>query len=371
MKFLTVMFDNLLNREYKLYTVNSKEIYKRLMDSYKLSNLQLQLFNSDLNLYEKINDVRYEKNIYGTIKNDGAVSRLKKTISDIHENKYVDEHGKISAKFGYELMPIVISVENDFENPEEKIELIDGFKRMFCSGELPDTDILVKVYNKLDDREWINLMVIYNSWKFTNMEKSERYMDRGFQLGLYYRYGIKFINMELIYHDIFLLINKYVHKVSAHNYLSTFNRDNVNDVYSTFWNNSEFHNDLIAMYEMFNHYPVFRVEKRGGKVEEFDLTNKLKRKKRNIRDGVCRLYEVFIYCLGDIRRYEFYHNIIERKPFDINIFYDYLKKPELQKHFLKITNMEVDGFICNYINQNLLDNINEYMYNSMGYKYDK
>lgn len=192
------MIDNLLNREYKLYQVNARDIYTRLNRDYNIPKVRLQMFNSETGLSRNIGKIKEHKKD-GYKYNTQDIDTVKSIIKKIQENEYIDPMSALGARFGYELMPIAISVDGDFENYETRIELIDGFRRMFCVKEVPNVDILVKVYGKLNDSEWINSMMIYNSWKFAKGEKANVFMDRGFELGIYHRFGLELHSMELIY----------------------------------------------------------------------------------------------------------------------------------------------------------------------------
>lgn len=199
MKFIYDMCDNQLQVPYKLYQVNAKQMSERLFKQYNLSQVRLQVFNSESKLARNIVDIRHLK-MHGHIirKNDLRVESVAKAVKEILDNSYVNKMTDIGVNMGYEIMPIAISVKDfDIENPNSKLELIDGFKRMFCTTEVPDIDILVKVYDELDDRLWINSMIVYNSWKFVSNESCHKYMDRGFQLGLYYRYKLMFIDFVI------------------------------------------------------------------------------------------------------------------------------------------------------------------------------
>lgn len=60
---------------------------------------------------------------------------------------------------------------------------------------------------------------------------------------------------------------------------------------------------------------------------------------------------------------------MERKPFNRNILTNFFEEPTLQKHFVKIINMAVDGHIINYIQKNLREVIRKRIVEGMGYIY--
>lgn len=362
MKFLNKMYDHQLNVEYQLYLINARELSNRLFEGYGLDKLTLQTFNSDAKLGKALIEVE-ERKLRGYYKGEEDIVEkdIEKAKKAIEENTHVSPMNKIGVSFGYELMPIAVSCEGEIENPDTKLELLDGFNRMFCLDEVPSMDILVKVYPKLNDAQWINSMLVYNSWKFTKNSGSGRYMDRGFQLGLHYRYDLRFIDMVLADRSMFGMIDLY----TVGNDLSVYGRDRANSTgtYTTLWNNNCFENDIRAIYEIFSYRPVFRLKKRG-KPEEIHDTSEMNRVRY-----LDRILEVFVSILGEIRRYEYKNKVQVRKPFDRNILYNYFSDETLQKHFVKVINMSVDGFVCNYINDHMREEIKKRIFEGMGYEY--
>lgn len=362
MKYLNTMFDNLLSKEYKLYEVNAKELSERIFKDYGLSNVKLQMFNSETRLSEYIDDIKQMKRSNRKIdKDDFRVKQVKEIVGNIQNNTHILKTQNVGVHYGYELMPIAISVTGDIEDLNTKIELIDGFKRMFCAEEVPSINILVKVYEKLDDREWTNAMIVYNSWKFAKDSDSQSYMDRGFQLGLYHRYGILFTDMSLPTYGIFGLINIYTRGNDLQRYIS----DKREMLTTTLWNNELLHDDIVKLYDIFSYKTKFSLTKKNGSIEEFDMN-----KDENYRAySMYRIYEIFASLMGEMRRYESFHGIVDRKPFDMNILTNYLSEDIMQKHLIKINNMQVDGFVLNYINAHMREDIKERVYVGMGYEY--
>lgn len=360
MKYIIDMYDNQLKLNYKLYKVNAKELSERLFKQYKLTKIKLELFNSDSNLARDI--LTYKSRIgkpYFKGIEEYSYNDIKKTISKLEEGKRFSNPLGIS--MGYEIMPLAISVRDyDIENGE--LELIDGFKRMFCIEEVPDIDILVKVYDELNDRDWINSMILYNSWKFVNKSKAEIYMDRGFQLGLYYRYRLMFVNMYTENRDIQYYINIYTNGLGMKYdiFYYEMNRDIKRGVYTTLWNNSEFHNDIKILYKLTNMLPTFTIKKRNKPIEYHKVEDR-ERRLLEIEEGITLV-------LGEIRRYEA-RNKLERKKFDISIIDNFFKREDLQKHFVKVMNMTIPGFRENYVRNNLIEEIRKEMFTKMGYEY--
>ncbi|WCK57508.1 hypothetical protein PP175_25925 (plasmid) [Aneurinibacillus sp. Ricciae_BoGa-3] len=363
MQYLHTMIDHQLQKQYKLYKVNAKEMSQRLQVGYNLSPMVLQLFNSDSKLAETIMKIKQRKmNGIKVNSDDLLVKEARSIVKEIKQNQTeMDGMTKKGISFGYELMPIAASCDGKFENHDSKLELLDGFKRMFCNDEVPDIDILVKVYPPLNDREWINAMMIYNSWKFVDNEGTRKYMDRGFQLGLYHRYRLLFATkMALPEYSMFHALNIYTKGNDLESYRIV--AGSAKGTYKTLWNNEWFHDDVKAIYEILTSQPTFQVKKKG-QVEQYETTD------RKYGANLYRILEVFVSLLGQIRRLELSKGIEKRKRFDRSILTNYFADPNLQKDFVKIINMKVDGFIVNYVRDHLREDIKKRTYEGMGYKY--
>jgi hypothetical protein len=364
MKLINTMHDNLLKKPYKLYQVNAKQMSERLHNSYGLDKLSLQMFNSDAHIAEyaeQLRDLRAKGHKIDD--NNLDVKRLNQAIHKVENNEHMSSLDEIGISFGYELMPIAICTEGDFEDPSTKIELIDGFKRMFCMNKIPDIELLVKVYERLTDREWINAMILYNSWKFTNGEGSRVYMDRGFQLGLSYRHNINFVDMHLNSGSIMTAINLF----TSGNDLDQYGHRQVEGgAYYSFWNNDQFANDIRAIHMIMSYKPVFVVKKKGKPNTELRPGDN---GRRNI--GLVRVLQVFVSLLGEIRRYEEKTGIGDRKPFDIKVLAEYFADDDIQKQMIKLCQMTVDGFIINHIKTYMREFIKDFFYVDMGYSYTK
>lgn len=361
MQYIKQMHDNQLNKPYKLYLVNARELSNRLRRSYGLDNLELQMFNSDTKLAQYTIDIaEYKLKGYDVDDDRYEVRQIADIEQKIANNTHVDSLTKIGIHFGYEMMPLAVSVIGDFQDTDLQVELIDGFKRMFCIDEVPDIDVLVKVYGEFTDREWINAMILYNSWKFSDGEGCAKYMDRGFQLGLSYRYNIRFVDMIMKWGNMFAAINLFTSGSDLNQYRSRSSTEG--RAYYTFWDNSCFMDDLRSLQQILSYEPVFTIKKRGKPDEQFRPSNQVH------SWGVYRVLEVFVSILGEIRRLEFSQGAFEQKPFDVKILSDYMGDPQNQKHMIKVCQMTVDGFIINYIRDHMRSDIREFIYEAMGIK---
>jgi len=362
MQFLHKMHDYQLDLPYDLYKVNAKELSERLHKNYNLDKLTLHTFNSDTELGRYLMDVEEAKLKGREYKEDSyTLEKIKEIKEKIETNTHVSTMTKIGVSFGYELMPVAVSSYGDFTHPNTKIELIDGFKRMFAIDEVPSIDILVKVYGKINDTQWINSMIIYNSWKWIN-GGSSKYMDRGFQLGMHYRYDLRFLDLILPEWNMFRSLDMYASGTDLRAYYAE--RTSAEGTYMTLWNNGCFADDVKAIYEILSQTPTFRLKKRGKPDQLYDTSDPKLRGR-----GLGRVLEVFVSLLGEIRRYEFNEGLKERKPFDRTILYNYMADDANQKHLVKIINMSVDGFVLNYIADHMREEIKKRMYQGMGYPF--
>ncbi|MDF2879610.1 MAG: hypothetical protein K0R54_167 [Clostridiaceae bacterium] len=363
MKYLTTIKDTMLNKDYDLYEINAKILEKLIKNTYKLSEVRLQTFNDSLKLFEYVSKLKGMKDGIEYVYRDNYVPELKKNIkreiSSIKKNIHISDKNNISGELGYELMPVVVSVKDrNISNPDCKIELIDGFRRFFFVNEVPDKNILVKVYDTLSDAEWINSMIVFNSWKFANYKYdswsrpllSKNMIDRGFRLGLYMRYKIDFINLNsYTRHDIWKLLDLYFESKP----------------YMTLWNNDQFYNDLLVMNQIENYKPIFKYikGKKNPKEDIYDTSIVKHDQPEFIENMYCR----YIKILGSIRREEFEKEksgqIVTRKPFSLKEYAEFLKTEDLQQHFVKMSGMSVPGHVDNYVEKHIINDMKNYLKN--------
>lgn len=355
------MRDQAIGLDYKLYEMNAKELSNRLKEQYNLAPLFLHLFNSNSGLSGHLESLEELDSWKELQEGDYRKRRIQESVEKIENGKHLTAMNKKGIEFGYELMPIAISAKGDIEDPLTAIELVDGFKRMFVMDDVPDTNVLVKVYEDLSDKDWINAMLVYNSWKFTDSEGSAKYMDRGFQLGLYHRYNLTFVGLKNPYYNMFRALDIYTVGADLRSFWH--GGGSASGTFKTFWNNSLFWDDIQAISDIFNASPVFSIKKKG-QLETYESTEKQFR-----GGGMNRLLEVFVSLLGEIRKYEYANQIEERKQFDRNIVKDYFADESLQKQFVKVLTMSVDGFIINHIQGHMREEIKKRVYEGMGYPY--
>lgn len=161
MKLIDKQFDNILKVDYELYSLNFSEL-KELAKSW-YGEIDFRQFNED--------------------------GKREKEYVDEEELNVVKKTGVFCNYF--------------FAYKEEgKYYLLDGFNRLFTNyGEIKeDTTIYLKVIiGKLEDYELMKVMVNLNLWKLSNSGNqfhTNNFIDRGFRLFLFKRFGIKIYTYE-------------------------------------------------------------------------------------------------------------------------------------------------------------------------------
>lgn len=356
MEYLKTIKDKFLHVDYDLYLINATDIIERIREHYYLNidKRNIQLFNADFKYFHYSRKLKaiendMQKDYKGSFESkEELINNINEFINKVDNNSFIEDDVQSSTNLGYETMPLVVSIVNkDIQNAQLPVELIDGFRRVFYTKNIPSQDILVKVYPQLSDTQWINSMILFNSWKFALHKKAEHYMDRGFRLGFFYRYQLNFVDL---YHKNDSQLWKYI---DVYTELSP---------YKTLYNNHLLHLDIEFIFELLNYRPIFEYKKTKNKTEYINT---------NIESSDYSLWAleklnyIFIRTLGEIRRHEYELEqegvVIKRKPFDINMIINYYLQGDLQKHFIKVSKMQVPGFMDNYINSNLKVNQIEFI----------
>lgn len=354
MKKISTMMDSKLGKSYDLYTVHARELVQLIQGVYEkqgITPLFVQRFNSDFTIgtsnrsyAEQLTNVwRIETGYEQDYRQELAQEKqqLKETEERFLQGTAFKEKNNTLSAMGYELMPFAVSVKNqDLENERASLELLDGFRRIFFTSTIPDQEVLLKVYDTLDDREWVSSMIVFNSWKFVH-NNPLMFLDRGFKLGLYKRYNIDFT--ALIY-------------CGRHDYRQTIERYIARTPYYTLWQNELFSSDILFMQEVKKYRPVFTIKKKAGE-QIFDAaTNPY-----TLPYFLEKIHNVLANELGSFRRKEtqalLQAETVLRKPMDFADYLEFMQDKTLQKHFIKLSEMSVNGFIDNYIEKHLLNRI--------------
>lgn len=358
MKKVAELFDSKLGEHYDLYTMNAKSFVAIVQGVYEKQNMTpwfVQRFNPELQVgqmrhtySDRITSIlRMKEGLEYSLRSDyHSLENYEKEVKEAEEKFYqgtlFTEEQDLVGSMGYELMPFAVSVKGkDLAGDTDSLELLDGFRRIFYMNNVPDQEVLVKVYERLDDAKWASSMIVFNSWKFAKESASLYFFDRGMKLGLYKRYGIDF--PTLLYHG-------------HHDYMKSLKKYVGVSPYETLWQNDQFASDIRFIEQVKTHQPIFRLQKKKGDVV-FDMATKpyqLPYFLEAIHNLLCRE-------LGAYRRLETKGILngegITRKAMVFDDYLEFLEEKDLQKHFIKLSEMSVNGFIDNYLAKHLLDRI--------------
>lgn len=315
-------YDDFTNMDYDLYQTNAIELKNKIIKDYNLKPLKISMFNFSTQLIQDINteikngNIKLDLNtgeiieIAKEIKN-GYTYRIKQIISANDDHSKHDNDKNHYHHIGYEIAPIVISVKD--RNINNDFELIDGFKRIFWTYDIPDKNIFVKVYDKMDTKQWVNAMLLYNSWKILNSKST--FADRGFKLGLYKHFNLDLTTFDKDISDMFDI------------YISS-------NPYEVLKDNNLFMEDFLLIIDAYNFYMQYY--------------NKHDKYLSHI--GLFQFVERFSKLISKLRTAEFKEDR-RNKALKITTeqFITFLTSEKMDKHIEKISNMKVPGMIDNYM----------------------
>lgn len=357
MKKLHTMKDELLDVHYDVYSMSLQELAKQIKTSYGFEHRDYMRFNTEYYIPEReedgarsnwrsyqelIQDKEKMKNgmgrVYGYTEEELNL-HIQKAEENINQKNF-RENEKIFSEFAYEMFPIVVS------QTENGYELLDGYRRLFFTNPLPDREVLVKVYQNINDVQWMKMMVMFNSWKF---EKGVRvFFDRGVSLGLYYRYDIDF--SQFYGYDTFFL-NSMLDCYVNHKF------------YPTLWGNDCFHTDLKALKELLIWKPVFKYQTKRKKIELDCSTMSNEEITELYPKFIIKMVERIAYYFGRLRREETKQlaegTIEKRKIVTFEDILYVLEKEELQQEYFKMRDMTVGGHIENRIVEKVIPILSE------------
>ena len=327
MKKVGTFFDEATGVNYDLYSINARTIKKAIDDCYNLTPLKLKMFNSDKDFYESLHtEIEYRGLeldwVKGEVlnleeykkKNDGY-SHVYNYLFNTEEDWHKDTN-QLYYELGFELMPIAVSLKNKDVSDLKDIELLDGYRRLFCSETIPDRDIFVRVYDVLSTVEWLSAMLLFNSWKL--LKDTELFLDRGFKLGLWRHFGI----------DITLYGRQAV--------------------------------DFLRIYISSNPYNVLK----NNQLAITDMKLVLDAKK--VFTGNRRIFlKKVARTLSHIRHMEF-NRRESAQVFELSDLIDFTNEKKMAKLFKKIDSMHVGGFIENNIDKNIMPRFVEFARSKYG-----
>lgn len=311
MNELGKLYDSVAKMEYELFS----------MPYLELKNLVL----SGLSMTEK-EVIRFDSEYYGV---------KKQTERPLH------------VQLGLEQMPFLLS----YDSKGNRYRLLDGFNRLFGSNRVFEQTVLVKVYQDITQKNWSNIMAHANAWKITNLN-IKAMMDRGFKLSLFEHYGI----------DLTTSPNGKMPFFYSTAFSSYFNRD----VFATMINHTRFVEDTHLIIQFLSEQLSYH--NKTKQVDEWILGENHYMK--NYAHSFELLKKEMVVLLGELRREEIQKSYVQNeiKLNDLKSFYE---KKELQKHFVKVTNMKVPGHTENYIKKHLSELMKEHLSEKLGHFYEK
>lgn len=354
MKKLTTMWDGKLKQSYDLYQTSAKELIALIRSVYEqkgMNSLFVQRFNASLEIGPYRH--RYADKL-STLHAMQAGVKMPYYHESYNSDKLAQEIGAFEEAYqrgdikhpeedavgslGIEQMPFALSVpQKDVARNLGELELIDGFRRVFYMENVPDQDVLVKVYDTLEDDAWMSAMVVFNAWKFADNTHSLRFMDRGFKLGLFKRYEMDATKLYG-YKDDSLenSLKEYIQK----------------EPYSTFWQNGLFVQDVQFMQQVKLHLPVFT-----AKTKKKEETVDIGENPFNYPFFLSYINRLVYREMGSVRREETKRleagETVERQLFVWENYTAFLEQEDLQAYFIKLNGMQTWGHIENNVDKNL------------------
>ena len=324
-KYIGTFRDEFINIDYDLCIINSLEFKNIIEKEYNLNPLKLALFNRDSHIIdlvhtlEKYGDLEIDKKngkIIKHIRDEFYISNIKKAEKgEIFDKEDLEVYNVI----GYETSSFAVSIKDRNYKEPNNIELIDGFKRIFLTKNVPDRDIFVRVYDYLNSLDWINAMLEFNAYKTLNKEyAAESFITRGFSLGLY-----KHFNVDISYKGMvpITLMSTYMG----------------NNLYPVLKSNPYFIDDIKLLFSLYKY--LKEINQEDDAKYSFDnaliLTD-------SIADVFCRSRE------------NEYSKGKRQKSLEIEDFKVFFDKKENKKHLLKLNKISVSGFKKNHILKNII-----------------
>lgn len=282
------------------------------------------IFNKISSNYFDDKDV-YKKSSLDDYFKDRATNLLENSMKVISDNKFFLE--------AIESSPIVLNKKKD-----GKYDLIDGFFRTLIAQSDINPIVIVKIYDNLNDNDWFNLMVTFNSWK-SNSNDIKMTLDRGFIFGLYTRFGIDpkdYVGFDYS-NDIFSVMLSYF---SASSSSTAFAYAKYLDI-DIMRGCKYFVQDIKAFEKLWKLAPNNNIFERNS----YNYFYK-------------KLLKFIVSTVGEIRRG---NADIEQNEFNINVIDELLKDKEYKKEFLRLCKMQVPGRIDNAFSKIIGTKTKEYL----------
>ena len=316
---------------YDLYFMSIVDLRKRLLGTLGKSLTQLQIFNNDIS-----RDLFHLHNREKDLSDSYSIRNNYKLIEKFKDGRLYDKDKALALVSGINSSFIQIECSS-IEDNSAPIYLLDGFNRLFTYDELPEIEVLVKVYKQLSDVEWVNLLVEANAWKIATYD-IENLFNRGLLLSIYQKRNGQIFDFKpcSAITSFQCYLNAYFEKDYRYNKSMT--------VISTLWDNPYFFDDLLLVNQIVTH-------------EFNDLT---------LSHGFYNTLLELSSFVGKTRRYE-YENGLIRGVFNFSVFEEFCNRNA--GHLKKLNSMVVPGRISNYISTHLSEELKRTFLTGFGHEY--
>lgn len=325
MKKVGMLFDSVAKVNYELVQMPIKELKQLVIQGMSIPEEEIIRFDSDSEYVRP--DFQGDRK-----------RKLKETIRPRH------------AQLGLEHTPFILS----FDTKSNRYLILDGYNRLFGHTKLLEQDVLVKVYTNVSTKTWINVMMHANTWKLLSNDYGPKYTDRGFRLSLFEHFGVDLAISPTDDRENFLEYNRA---------LSVYARG-TEQVLDTMLDNGRLVEDIALMKELLLTQNQYHNKTR--KVDEMIL--ELDYEFNRFKQGFDLIKTCFIRIVGHIRRVELAKNL-NQKAITKELAQSVFQLESLQKHYVKVTNMQVKGHAENYVKKHIEEPMREYMYTELGYPY--
>lgn len=330
MEKLTHMYDELSGVSYDVYKTTPSELKSRLLRDSDLSEEQILFFDS-------------QNEVHGTDFMKEHIIKRRKTERVTY------------ATLGLESSPFIVSLDSK----DGKMRLLDGYNRLFGTFESFTQEILLKVYHDITSMIWMNVMSYANAWKIRSAHRSSDYMDRGFKWSLHEHFGI----------DLAVKPNDLAENSLNLNFMDAYtsgNSHNCNsdNVLATLIRNEQCIQDMSVMKELVLTPIQFR-EIKKKEVQWIQVDARFFMRYNQSMDIV---KEKILATLGRIRRYEV-RNEKNQLPLAYSTIQELLERDDLQKAFVKVSQMQVYGHAENFVKRELEEVFKEHLMTALGHTY--
>lgn len=315
MKKLDVLHDSIAKRDYELYSMSYQELKALVVRDLTMKEEDVIRYDSDSEYFRPTYSGKRKKEEKSTIRVQHAM-------------------------LGLEQMPFILA----HQTAEKRYVLMDGFNRLFGSFGEFEQMVLVKVYKDVTEKDWVNIMTHSNAWKMKQGD-GVKMMDRGFKLSIFENYGIDLIATHL--DD---------DRENPLHFQTIFQKYFNYSPFETLFDNDQFLNDTRLLIRLLKE--PLRFHNKTKKVDEWIESAPKEYKRFAHSDELIKL-EIAI-CLGHVRRLENKKGGA-RGSVTFEDVMNWFQQESLQKHFVKVTKMQVPGHTKNYIDKHLRGDLIDFL----------